>query len=181
MTRIERFQSIRPSVRLHMFDKLPPIPLDRYDSALPRPAPWLFRWYARRLIDGRVRSPVTGIPYRPDLPPWLSERTPAPVVWRDGRWQFPCAFAGPGTGCARAFLNAYEEIKHVQAVHLSPNDRPAMLNGAMHRPESWHRLGRVTDAAGRQEATDRRVAYRRRLRSLPRMPWYARSLARRLS
>jgi len=187
MMGIERFQNIR--TRLHIFDKAEPVRINRYDSVMPRPSPALFRWHLNYHHEDRIHSPVaaplsgpgSGALYRPRTPPWLAERTPPRAVFRDGRWEYLCRFAHPETGCARSFTNPFEEQKHIQSDHLSPNDDPAMVRGSTFFPSSWYAMGRVTDVGGWPEKFKPGSPYRQMVRARPASRSYARSLARRLA
>lgn len=156
MVRLEKLQNFR--VGLHSLGR-EPVKIDRYDSTLPRPSPQMFHWHSYYHHEDKMRSPITGIPYRPVTPSWLSERIPPGVVWRNGRWEMRCRFWTKETGCDQSFTNGIAEQMHIQAVHLSRNDRPALVRGEVFHPQTWYRDGRITDLRGFEERiTPRRIA-----------------------
>lgn len=184
--RFEKFQNIRTNVGLH---RLPPVRVNRLDTVLPRPSPVLFRWHLKYHHEDRIHSPIaaplggpgSGGLYRPLTSPYLSERVPPRVVWRNDRWEFMCRLAGRETGCDRSFVNGIAEQKHIMDDHLSPNDDPTLFRGETFLPRTWYAFGRITSVADRQRQLGQVPAYRQMVRSRAGSRTYARGLARKLA
>lgn len=82
------------------------------------------------------RSFLTGKKYIPKTDPRLTVRNPVPVWKRNERYEVQCPWFQE---CLYSSASGLDVQKHIQRVHLSRNDRPALVGGQMYHPLNWYK------------------------------------------